>query len=206
MNTIKAITIIFLGVTANVAYAQEDYRNDITFSATGSFQRTVTGNGITQSAKESPGMLITYRYFFTDRQALELNYGFSRADQRFATGTSSTSATRASISSNTTEANLSYVARFGVWHKLRPFVSAGVGALIFSPVNNVTVNGVSGTVFATPDFVYSGGVELALGKRTGFRLGYRGHVFQAPDFGAGTLATGAIGHIAEPFGGFVVHF
>jgi hypothetical protein len=85
-------------------------------------------------------------------------------------------------------------------------LSAGVGALIISPVNSLTVNGVSGTAFATPDFVYGGGVELTLGRHAGFRLGYRGHLFQTSDFGVAALATGAVGHIAEPFGGFSFHF
>jgi hypothetical protein len=204
MNTIKPLTILVLCVTATGAYGQEEYRNDVTVSATGSFQRTVSGNGISQSSGESPGVLFTYRYFLTNRQALELNYGFSRVNEQFAGGTAS--GTGVSVSSNVSEANLSYVARFGVRHRLRPFLSAGVGALIISPVNSLTVNGVSGTAFATPDFVYSGGVELTLGRHTAFRLGYRGHLFQTPDFGVAALATGAVGHIAEPFGGFAFHF
>ena len=204
MNTLKPLTILFLCATATVAYAQEDYRNDVTFSATGSFQRTVSGNGITQSSGEAPGVLFTYRYLLTDRQALELNYGFSRANEQFATSTSS--GTEASVSSNVSEANLSYVALFGVHHRLRPFLSAGLGALVFSPVNSLTVNGVSGSSFATPDFVYGGGVELALGRRMGLRLGYRGHLFQTPDFSVAALATGAVSHIAEPFGGLSFHF
>jgi hypothetical protein len=201
MNTIKLLTILLLCITATGAYGQEDYRNDVTVSATGSFQRTVSGNGITQSSGESPGVLFTYRYSLTDHQALELNYGFSRVNEQFAT-----SGTDVSVSSNVSEANLSYVARFGLHHRLRPFLSAGVGGLIISPVNSLTVNGVSGTTFATPDFVYSGGVELTLGRRIGFRLGYRGHLFQTPDFGIAALATGAVSHIAEPFGGLSFHF
>ena len=204
MKTIKPLTILFLCVTASSAYAQEEYRNDVTFSAAGSFARTVSGDGVTQSSGEYPGVLFTYRYFVTDRQGLELNYGFSRVNEQFAKDTSS--GTPVSVSSNVSEANLSYVARFRAGHRLQPFLSAGVGAFVISPVNSLTVNGASGTTFATPDFVYSGGVEMTLGRRIGLRLGYRGHLFQAPDFGVATLATGAVGHIAEPFGGLVFHF
>jgi hypothetical protein len=204
MNTLKTRTILFLCATATIAYAQEGYRNDVTFSATGSFQRTVSGDGITQSSGESPGVMIAYRYFLTDRQALELDYGFSRANEQFASA--AYSGTGVSVSSNVSEANLSYVALFGVHHRLRPFLSAGLGALIISPVNSLTVNGVSGAAFATPDFVYSGGVELALGRRVGLRLGYRGHLFQATDFGIAALATDAVSHIAEPFGGLSFRF
>ena len=89
MNTIKPLTILLLCITAIRAYGQEEYRNDVTVSATGSFQRTVSGNGITQSSGESPGVLFTYRYFLTNRQALELNYGFSRVNEQFAGGTAS---------------------------------------------------------------------------------------------------------------------
>jgi opacity protein-like surface antigen len=204
MKTIKALTILFLCLTAKGVYAQETYLNDVTVAATGSFGRSVSGDGVTQSSGESPGVLFTYRYFVTDRQGLELNYGLSRVNEQFAKGTSS--GTGVGVSSNVNEANLSYVVRFRAGHRLQPFLSAGVGALVISPVNGFTVNGASGTTFATPDFVYSGGVEITLGRRMGLRLGYRGHLFQAPDFGVAALATGAVGQTAQPFGGLSFHF
>jgi opacity protein-like surface antigen len=206
MNVSTTTKIFLLGMTAIALYAQEDYRNDVTISALGSFQRSTADNGINQSATDSAGVLFTYRYFFTDHQGLELNYGYTRADEQFTPTTSTSLANATAISTNASEANLSYALRFGFRHRLRPFATAGLGAWVFSPINSFTVSGVAGARFATPDFVYSAGVDLALSRRVSFRLGYRGHVFQAPDFGVPSIATGAVSHMAEPFGGLSFHF
>lgn len=199
-------TIIFFSLAVTTLCAQEDYRNDITVSALGSFQRSTTGNGVNQSADNAPGVLFSYRYFFTGHQGLELNYGYSRADEQFTPTTSTSLASAQTVSTYTSEANLSYVLRMGLGHRLRPFASAGLGALVFSPVDTFTVNTVAGDRFASPDFVYSAGAELALGRRVSLRLGYRGHVFQAPDYNVPALATGSVSHIAQPFGGLSFHF
>jgi len=206
MNITAIAKLLVVCLAGSILYAQEGYRNDVTVSALGSFQRSTTGNGINQSADDSAGILFTYRYFFTDHQGLELNYGYTRADEQFTPSTSTSLASAQSVSTNTSEANLSYVLRFGLGHRLRPFASAGVGALVFSPVNGFTVNAVAGQRFGSPDFVYSAGADLALSKRVSFRLGYRGHVFQAPDYGVPALATGSVSHIAQPFGGLSFRF
>jgi outer membrane immunogenic protein len=206
MKVSTTTKIFLLGMAAIALYAQEDSRNDVTVSALGSFQRLTAGNGINQSASDSPGLLFSYRYFFTDHQGLELNYGYTRENEQFTPTTSTSLANTLGVTANTHEANLSYVVRLALRRRLRPFASAGLGALVFSPVNGFTVNSVAGARYATPDFVYSGGAELVLGRRVGFRLGYRGHVFQAPDFGVPSIATGSVSHMAEPFGGLSFRF
>jgi opacity protein-like surface antigen len=206
MNITAIAKLFVVCLAGSILYAQEDYRNDVTVSALGSFQRSTTGNGINQSADDSAGTLFTYRYFFTDRQGLELNYGYTRADEQFTPTTSTSLANATAISTNASEANLSYALRFGFRNRLRPFATAGLGALVFSPINSFTVSSVAGARFATPDFVYSAGVDLALSRRVSFRLGYRGHVFQAPDYGVPALATGSVSHIAQPFGGLSFRF
>jgi len=194
--------VLSLGLLAGASYAQEGYKNEATVSATGSFQQTTNGNGIQQSANNSAGVLFSYRYFFTNHQGLELNYGFSRFDQQF-TGTALGSL---AIPANTNEATASYIYKFATRHFVTPFVSAGTGALVFAPQNSFSVNNVGGSRFATADFVYSAGADIAVAKRVSLRLGYRGQVFSAPDFGVAGLSTGSVAHIAEPFGGLSFHF
>ncbi len=196
-KTLLALTCFALAATA--ASAQEDNRNSVTVSAFGAYQQDANGNGIQQSAPQAPGVLFTYRYFFTAHQGLEVNYGFTRLDETFSTLTSP-------ITSNTHEANAAYVLRLPSTHLLSPFVSAGVGALVFSPTSAFTVNSVNGSSFATPDFVYSAGADLALSHRVSLRFGYRGHVFEAPDYGISSIATNAVTHMAEPFAGLSFHF
>jgi len=193
--------VVSLGMLVTAAQAQEGSRNDVTVSALGSFQQNTSGNGVNQTANSNAGVLFSYRYFFTDHQGIEANYGFTRYDQQF-TGSSLAQ----TVTANTSEANLSYVFRFGIGHGLTPFFSAGTGALVFAPQHAFNLNGIGSSTFDTPDFVYSAGADLALSKRVSLRLGYRGHVFQAPDFGVSTLHTGSIAHMAEPFGGLSFHF
>ncbi len=194
--------LLSLGLLAGVACAQEGNKQDVTVSALGSFQQSTNGNGINQTATNSAGVLFSYRYFFTDHQGVELNYGFSRFNQDFASlNTTAPTFTPFGVTANTNEATASYVYRFGVHHRLTPFISAGTGALVFVP--NSFANG---STFATPDFVYGAGADLALSRKVTLRLGYRGHVFEAPDFGVAALNTGSVAHMAEPFGGLSFHF
>lgn len=203
-KTFFALTCFALAALA--ANAQEDYRNSVTVSATGAFQQDSNGKGVKQSSQDAPGVLFNYRYFFTPHQGVEVNYGFTRFDQSFAPTTSTLLTSGSLITANTHEANASYVFRLPFGHRISPFASAGVGALVFSPNNSFTLNNVSASTYATPDFVYSVGGDLALSRRISLRLGYRGHVFNAPDFGISALSTGSVAHMAEPFGGLSFHF
>jgi opacity protein-like surface antigen len=199
------IGVLSLGILAGVCYGQEGYKNEATVSATGAFQKTANGNGVQQSGNDAAGVLFSYRYFFTDHQGVEVNYGFTRFDQEF--NAPGISATNFGVSANTSEATASYIYKFGVIrHRLNPFVSAGTGALVFAPQNSFTVGNASSQTFATPDFVYSAGADLAVSRRVSLRLGYRGHVFSAPDFGIAGLNTASVTHIAEPFAGLSFHF
>jgi opacity protein-like surface antigen len=199
--------VISLGLLVSSARAQETYKNDATVSAIGSFEQSTSGKGINQSSTDSGGVLFTYRYFFTPHHGVELDYGYSRFSQQYTALGSTTvpfSGTLG-IPADTHEATASYVFRFSPRHRFTPFLSAGTGALVFHP-NSFTVGGVNGSTFATPDFVYSAGADIALSHRVSFRLGYRGHVFQAPDFGVPGIGTGSVTHMAEPFGGLSFHF
>jgi opacity protein-like surface antigen len=198
--------VVALGLFISTAQGQETYKNDATVSAIGSFEQSTSGNGVNQSATDSGGVLFTYRYFFTTHHGVELNYGYSRFSQQYTSlGTGAPFTGTLGIPADTHEATASYVFRFSPGRRVTPFLSAGTGALVFNP-NSFTVGNVSGSTFATPDFVYSAGADIALSHRVSFRLGYRGHVFEAPDFGVPGIRTNSITHMAEPFGGLSFHF
>lgn len=196
--------LLSLGLLVTGAYAQESNHNDITVSGFGVFERSSSGNGVNQSADNTGGVLGTYRHFFTDHQGIEVDYGFSRFDQQFSAPSAATPFSFG-VPANMNEFTASYVYRHAVGHRLTPFVSAGTGALLFLP-DTFTAGGATGTTFATPDFVYSGGADLAVSRRVSLRLGFRGHVFEAPDFGVATIRTNSVTHLAEPFAGLSFHF
>ncbi len=196
--------LVSLGFLVSGAQAQEGNRNDVTVSAIGSFEQSTNGNGINQSASDSGGVLFTYRYFFTPKNGLEVDYGFSRFSQQY-NSPNAAAPFSLGVPANTNEATASYVFRYGIGHRLTPFFTAGTGALVFVP-DAFTSGGTAGTNFATPDFVYGAGADIALSRRVSLRLGYRGHVFEAPDFGVPGIKTNAVTHMAEPFGGLSFHF
>ena len=197
--------LVSLGLFVGAAQAQESDRNEATISATGSFQQSTNGNGIHQSASNQAGVLFSYRRFFTDHQGIEVNYGLSRIDQQYNFLNAATTPLSLSVPANTNEATASYIYPLGTHHRLTPFFSAGTGALVFVP-DSFGFASTSGHTFATPDFVYSAGADVAVSRRVNLRLGYRGHVFQAPDFGVSGINTGSVTHMAQPFGGVSFHF
>jgi len=204
MKYMIAAGLMSLGLLVTSAQAQEESRSDVTVSAFGIFQQGTTGNGISQSGNETTGVLATYRYFFTDHQGVEVDYGFANFNQQFY-APNATTPFSLGVPADMNEATASYVYRHAIGHRLTPFVSAGTGALLFVP-SSFTAGGAAGSTFVTPDFVYSAGADLALSRRLSVRLGYRGHVFQAPDFGVATIRTNSVTHIAEPFAGLSFHF
>ena len=207
--------VVSLGLLVTGAQAQEGSHNDVSVSATGIFQKSATGNGVTQTASQEPGLLATYRYFFTDHQGLEFDYGFTRFNQQYTGANASTPLSLAglgltgnslSVPTDTHEATFSYVYRLAARHRLSPFVSAGGGLWVFSPQSSLSFGTASGNTFVSPDFVYSGGADFAFSRKISFRLGYRGHVLEAPGFGIAAIKTGSVAYLSEPFGGFSFHF
>jgi len=199
--------LVCLGLSSLSVQAQERGQNEFSVSALGSFQRSSTGNGINQSADGTPGLSVSYRYFFNAHHGLEMDYGFRRYDQQFsALGASAPFTGRYVIPADTHEGTMSYVYRFASAHRLKPFVNAGVGALVFAPTQLAGNSTVGTSTLATADFVYGGGAELALSPQLNLRFGYRGHFFEAPDLGLATLYTGSRTHMAEPFVGLTFRF
>lgn len=199
--------LVCLGVSSALLQAQEGGQNEFSVSALGSFQRSSAGNGINQSADGTPGVLFSYRYFFNAHHGLEMDYGFRRYDQQFsASGSSAPFSGRFVIPADTHEGSMSYVFRFASGHRLRPFVNAGIGALVFAPTQLASNAMAGASTLATADFVYGGGADMALNSRLNLRIGYRGHFFEAPDLGLATLYTGSRTHMAEPFLGLSYRF
>src|SRR4051794_15921832 len=176
--------LVCLGMAGVSLQAQEGGQNEFGVSALGSFQRSSSGNGINQSANGTPGVLFSYRYFFNAHHGLEMDYGYRRFDQQFgAVSSAAPFAGRYVVPADTHEGTMSYVFRFASGHRLKPFVNAGIGALVFAPTQ-LAGNSIVGTsTLATADFVYGGGADMALSSRLNLRVGYRGHFFEAPDLG-----------------------
>jgi outer membrane immunogenic protein len=190
-------TILLGGVLAALpAFSQEAGRSEATVQVFGSFVKSTTDNGVQQGATNSGGVLASYRFFFSNSQGVEVNYGYSLNTQTFGLATGPLG-----VRSNQHEVTAAYVYR----HPLRPFtpfVEAGVGSLVFDPTD---ANGASTQARAA--FVYGGGADFNVTTRLFVRAEYRGLVYSSPTFDlTPALGTDRVTHRAEPSIGFGYRF
>jgi len=172
--------------------------SEVSADFTGNFQKQANGFGVMDTATDSGGFLVNYRYHFNRWSAVEANYGNTLFSQVYNTGT----VTQARVQ----EATFAYMFTFGVERDARfhPFVEAGTGALFFSPV----FAGSTGPAVSQnrPVLLYGGGVAYRLTNRFSVQAGYRGLVYTAADFSVPTQVTNAKTNLAEPYVGVSFRF
>src|SRR6266404_1417800 len=138
----KVVVAAILGilVTASGAMAQEGRWQEIGVQGTGFFTKDSSGNGINQHATDTGGVLISYRYHFNRWLAADASYGYARnTQQNFTTP----SALNVQATVHQTTGALVVTVPYSIF-RLRPYVLAGAGALVFDPTSyaNQTVSGV----------------------------------------------------------------
>ena len=198
MFSTRSFAAILLGGMLAVlpAFSQEGGRSDATVQAFGSFVKTTTDNGVDQGATNSGGVLASYRFFFSNSQGVEVNYGYSLNTQTYGLVSGPLG-----VKSNQHEVSAAYVFRHAMRH-FTPFVEAGVGGLVFAPTEAPGVSTQSRAAF-----VYGGGADFNLTKRIFVRAEYRGLVYNSPTFDlAPALGTDRVTHRAEPSIGFGYRF
>ena len=187
-----------------LAVAQEG-RSEITVSGMGVFPRQSTGNDVQQDPTNSGGVLASYRYALRPHSALELNYSYSRNTQYY-TIQGTTAGPFLAQQANVHELTGAYVLHAGADRRADPFVLAGAGALIFSPVASLANASFGSTTQTTAAFLYGMGFNYRLSHGFGLRFQYRGLIYKAPDFGVSDISTGVWSHSAEPSVGLTFHF
>jgi opacity protein-like surface antigen len=194
--------VVCLLAMMSVAAARES-KSDVAISGTGFFTNNTNGNGISQTPTNSGGLLASYRYGFGNHSALELNYGYSRNSQVYNNTSIFSFAEQAA---NVHEFTGDYVLKLRRIRNFHPFVMAGGGALVFSPITN-TIDSITGaSTQARGTFLYGGGLNYNLLRNVGLRLQYRGLIYKAPDFGSSTFSSENWTHTAEPALGLTFRF
>jgi outer membrane immunogenic protein len=196
-RTNKFAAILLGGALAALpAFSQEGGRSDAAVQAFGSFVKTTTDNGVQQGATNSGGVLASYRFFFSNSQGVEVNYGYSLNTQTYGLATGPLG-----VKSNQHEVTAAYVYRHALRH-FTPFVEAGVGGLVFAPTGAPAAS-----TQTRAAFVYGGGGDFNITKRVFVRAEYRGLVYNSPTFDlAPALGTDRVTHRAEPSIGFGYRF
>ncbi len=173
----------------------------IALSFTGDYTKNQFGQGVLdQSANNTGGYLISYRYKMTHWNALELDYGWARntQDYRLRSGLFGEQ-------SDIHQFTASYVQTFSHFAGLYPFLEAGLGFVHFSPTHNFpSLVGALGQSRGT--FVFGGGVDIKPVRWVGVRIQYRGLVYRTPDFELQPLNTGKRTVLSEPSIGLVFSF
>ena len=177
--------------------------NDVALSLYGAFNGTTSGNGTSQSPANAAGGLFELRHISNPLFGYEATYSFNRANQRYSALNCPVSGclTPRSVSADAHEISGDWIVSVHVAN-LRPFVLAGVGALINEPSG-----GQSGTSSSTkPVFVYGGGLDWGLISHLGLRFQYRGNLYKAPDLTTAFSSTDSLTHTAEPMIGAYFRF
>jgi opacity protein-like surface antigen len=189
---------------ASSARAQEDgfMRHEVAVQGTGFFTKDSQQNGTLEHSTNTGGFLVNYRFHINGWLAAEASYGYDRNTQN-----SSTPGGNFGIQTNVHQATGAMVVDLPVSvHRMRPYVLAGAGALVFDPTGDAGGILAGAQRQARPAFVYGGGVDYRLVRHVALRLEYRGFVYDRPDFGIAALSSNITTHTAEPSAGLVLHF
>jgi opacity protein-like surface antigen len=203
----KTLVSALLGAVlllASSAKAQDDgfMRHEIAVQGTGFFTKDSQQNGTLEHSTNSGGLLLNYRFHINGWLAAEASYGYDRNTQE-----SFTSGGNFGVRTNVHQATGALVVNIPVYvARMRPYVLAGAGALVFDPTGNAGgfVSGAQDQARAA--FVYGGGVDYRLVRHVSLRLEYRGYVYERPDFGIAAFSSNVTTHTAVPSAGVVLHF
>jgi opacity protein-like surface antigen len=158
--------------------------------------KSTTDNGIENKATNSGGVLGSYRYFFNAHSGIEADYGYALNTESYGS-----SSGVLGVKSYTHELSAAYVFRLQRPH-FTPFLLAGAGGLIFDPKNFA-----GASTQGRAAFVYGGGADFNLSRRTFLRAEYRGFVYDSPTYGLpGLSGADRVTHRAEPSVGFGFRF
>ena len=173
----KTMVLGVLMASAAAGVAQES-RMDASMSVTTTIMPQVNSNGIQVNATKPIGFLGSYRYMLTPRSALEANYTFSQNIMKYNTNFQP----NIRIHTRAQEISLAYVYSL-TFRNFSPFAEGGVGATLFSPIDDFRTNQFSAKRNTNLGGLFGVGVAYELSPSFDIRAEYRGFVTRTPDFG-----------------------
>jgi opacity protein-like surface antigen len=198
----KTMLLGVLILSAAAGYAQES-RQDASFSGTGFFGPQVNGNGAQMNSTGSLGLVTSYRYMLTPRSALEMNYSFTQNQQKYLISTNEPYGQR--IHSRQQEVTGAYVFNL-TFKRYSPFLEAGVGTLIFSPIRDYGTQILDTKRNSNIGGLFGGGLAYELSPSFDIRVEYRGFLVKAPSYGVNNFGTNRYEVFSIPAVGVAYHF
>ena len=198
----KTMLLGALILSAMTAFGQES-RQDVSVSGTGVFGPQVTGNAVHLTPTSTLGLLASYRYMLTPRSALELNYGFAQNSDKYVTSF----IPNGRIHARQQELSAAYVYNLS-FKRFNPFLEAGVGAMIFTPIKDYLTNNLDAKQNTNIGALFGGGVAYEISPSFDIRAEYRGFLVKAPDFSTpnSDFKTNRYEVISTPAIGVAYHF
>ena len=191
-------SVLFL-LTIN-ATAQEGGRMQVSLLGTGFFTKESNQRLISERVSESGGFRVGFRYNLTRWISADVDYGRNRITESYFTSTLSR------VQSDAHQAMGGFVVNLPFFPKLKPYLLAQGGAIVFEPTGGRFSSVAGAQSQARGTFGYGGGVDYPLLKYLALRAEYRGLVYSAPDYGLRGLSVDAWTHTAQPSAGIVVRF
>jgi len=197
----KTMWLGALMMLASAGFAQES-RQDASVSVIGVFAPQVNGNAVQVNASNTVGFLGSYRYMLTPHSALELNYSFAQYSTRYSTSF----LPNVRVHTRQQEISGAYVYNFRNYRNFNPFLEAGVGGLIFTPLRDYQTTNFDTKQNTNIGALFGGGVAYELSPSWDVRVQYRGFVVKTPDFGLSNFKTNRWEVISMPAVGVAYHF
>jgi opacity protein-like surface antigen len=193
------LLLLLLPLVTITAFGQES-RQDISVSGSGLFPPAIVGRGAHLHNNPGKGVLISYRYLLTPRSGLELNYQYAQQHLHFYNQTNNVM-----IHSRFQEISGAYVRSFilGNWN---PFVEAGIGGYIYSPIDDEHTNLLYLSRNTNVGALYGVGFAYEISPSFDIRAEYRAFIIKTPTFGVNDFSTGRYFNVSDPVIGIAYHF
>jgi outer membrane immunogenic protein len=200
----KTVLLGALLMGAAVAGRAQESRQDASISAFEVIAPQVSGNAV-QPMRTTlvTGVLGSYRYLLTPRSGLELNYGWSQNSMTYNAFSAGTPVGR--VHAREQEISGAYVYSRN-YRNFNPFVEAGVGGMIFTPILDAGTTTRDTRQNTTVGGLFGAGVAYEISPSFDIRAEYRGFVLKVPNFGVSAFTTNRYYVISTPSIGVAYHF
>jgi opacity protein-like surface antigen len=187
--------------TAAVGHAQES-RQDASISFIGVYAPDVYGPAVhPMTTTNTGGFLGSYRYMLTPRSALEANYTFAQNSIKYST----ISFPSGEVKTRDQEFSVAYVYS-RTYKKYNPFLEGGIGTTIFTPILDNGTHQFDVKQTSSLGALFGGGLAYEINPSFDIRIGYRGFLMKAPNFGNSGFTTNRYYVLMTPAIGVAYHF
>ena len=187
--------------TAAVGHAQES-RQDASVSFIGVWAPEVYGEVVhPMTTTTTGGLLASYRFMLTPRNAVEANYTFAQDSIKY----NSITFPNGAVHTRQQEFSVAYVYS-RTYKRYNPFVEGGVGAEFFTPILDNGTHEIPTKQSVQIGGLFGGGLAYELNPSFDIRVAYRGFIMMTPDFGQATFNPNRFYVLMTPSLGVAYHF